>query len=358
LKIATIFGTRPEIIKLSRIINKLDSLYTNNHITINTNQNAQDNMNQIFCKQLNINPTFSCETNTSSFGKEISDIIQNSYDILKSEKPDKLLILGDTYSSLSAISAKKLGIKIYHMEAGMRSYDDRMPEEHNRKLVDHLSDVNLPYTEYSRQNLIRENIPPKSVFVTGNPIYEVINHNVKEIQSAILPKHLSTILSTKFILATIHRSENVDNVTNLNNIISGFIKIIKTTGITIYLFAHPRTVGKLEQFNVSIPDDLIINDPVGFFEFHKLISGATLVVSDSGSIPEECDYWKKISISIRDSTERPEYLQSGSMILSGTKPDEIYRCIMIGLQKKSLSTTLFYDGMVSEKIINIISGKA
>jgi UDP-N-acetylglucosamine 2-epimerase (non-hydrolysing) len=116
-------------------------------------------------------------------------------------------------------------------------------------------------------------------------------------------------------------------------------------------------VGKLEQFNVSIPDDLIINDPVGFFEFHKLISGATLVISDSGSIPEECDYWKKTSISIRDSTERPEYLQSGSMILSGTKPDEIYRCIMIGLQKKSISNTLFYDGMVSEKIINIISGK-
>ena len=358
MKIATIFGTRPEIIKLSRIINKLDSIYANNHITINTNQNNTFNLNKVFCNQLNINPTISFETNVSSFGQEIADIILNSYDILKQEKPDKLLILGDTYSALSVISAKKLGIKIYHMEAGMRSYDSRMPEEHNRKLVDHMSDVNLPYTEYSRQNLIRENISPKSIFVTGNPIYEVIDHNMEKIKSADLPFGLSDVMKSKFILSTIHRSENVDNITNLNNIILGFSKVIKSTGMKIYLFAHPRTVGKLEQFNVRIPDGLIINDPVGFFEFHKLISNATLVTSDSGSIPEECDYWKKISVSIRDSTERPEYLESGSMILSGTKPDDIYRCILLGLQKKPFQNTLFHNGIVSDKIIDIISGKS
>jgi UDP-N-acetylglucosamine 2-epimerase (non-hydrolysing) len=357
MKIATLFGTRPEIIKLSRIINKLDSIYTNNHITINTNQNTQHTMNKLFCDQLNINPTISFETNTSSFGKEIADILSNSYDILKEEKPDKLLILGDTYSALSAISAKKLGIKIYHMEAGMRSYDTRMPEEHNRKLVDHISDVNLPYTEYSRQNLIRENISPQSIYVTGNPIYEVINHNIPQIQSVILSKSISAILSTKFILATIHRSENVDNIISLNNIISGFTKVIKSTGISIYLFAHPRTVGKLEQFNIHIPEGLVINEPIGFFEFHKLISNAILICSDSGSIPEECDYWKKTSISIRDSTERPEYLQNGSMILSGTSPDDIYQCVMLGLQKKQIKNTLFYDGMVSDKIVSILCGK-
>ena len=244
MKLMSIFGTRPEIIRLSKIFPLLDSNF--DHVMVNTYQNYTTELNKIFFKELGIrSPDYNLGVATKNYGDEISDVIKKSENVLLKEKPDMILILGDTNSGLAAIPASHHGIKIAHLEAGMRSYDYRMPEEKNRIIIDHLSSILLPYTQYSRENLIRENIHPSKIFVVGNPIIEVINSNIKKIDDSKILDKLK-IKPNEYFLVTAHRSENVDDPDSLKQILEGLKKIHSKFGKKIIYPIHPRTLDKLK----------------------------------------------------------------------------------------------------------------
>jgi len=351
----SVFGTRPEIIRLSRIFNLLDNNF--DHVMVNTSQNFTYELNNVFFDEMKIRkPDYDMKVNTKEYAKEVADVIVKAEKILKKEKPDILLILGDTNSGLSAIPAAYQGIKIAHLEAGMRSYDPRMPEEKNRVMIDHLSTVLLPYTHYSRENLIRENIHPGKIFVVGNPIIEVIEHYMPKIEKSKILQKLK-LKKNNYFLVTAHRSENVDNQKSLKNIFSGLEKIHKKFGKKIIYPIHPRTSSKMK--NVKIPNGVELINPLGFFDFTYLEKNAFCLLTDSGTVPEESLYFKKPCVTIRESTERPEMIEAGSNILSGLKPEDILRSaesITMGKPDWQWKEALG-DGKTARKVINILHGK-
>jgi len=355
MKIMSIFGTRPEIIRLSRIFALLDTNFE--HVMINTSQNYTKELNSVFFDDLNIRkPDYDLKVNTEAYGVEVADVIVKTEKLLKKEKPDILLILGDTNSGLSAIPAAHQGIKIAHLEAGMRSYDFRMPEEKNRVMIDHLSTVLLPYTPYSRENLIRENIHPSKIFVIGNPIIEVIEHYMPKIEKSKILQKLK-LKKNDYFLITAHRSENVDNLKSLKNIFSGLEKIHQKFGKKIIYPIHPRTTSKMQ--NIKIPKGIELIDPLGFFDFTYLEKNAFCLLTDSGTVPEEALYFKKPCVTIRETTERPEIIEAGSNILSGLNPENILRSvesITSGKPDWQWKEALG-DGKTSRKVINILHGK-
>ena len=354
MKIMSIFGTRPEIIRLSRIFALLDTNFE--HVMINTSQNYTKELNSVFFDDLNIRkPDYDLKVNTEAYGVEVADVIVKTEKLLKREKPNILLILGDTNSGLSAIPAAHQGIKIAHLEAGMRSYDFRMPEEKNRVMIDHLSTVLLPYTPYSRENLIRENIHPSKIFVIGNPIIEVIEHYMPKIEKSKILQKLK-LKKNNYFLVTAHRSENVDNLKSLKNIFSGLEKIHQKFGKKIIYPIHPRTTSKMK--NIEIPKGIELIDPLGFFDFTYLEKNAFCLLTDSGTVPEEALYFKKPCVTIRETTERPEIIEAGSNILSGLIPENILRStesITSGKPDWQWKEALG-DGKTSRKVINILHG--
>lgn len=363
-KLVTIFGTRPEIIRLSSLIPKLDKYF--DHTIINTYQNSHPNLNKNICEELNITSDQNLEIDTTNLGQEIGDIIFNTWQALDDIKPDKLLILGDTYSGLSVIPASRLNIQTFHMEAGMRSYDKRMPEESNRKIIDHLSDINLPYTENSKQNLLRENIPPNKIFVTGNPIFEVLENNMDLIdESYILEKwgrnkvdedggsHPSKIYSKEYYLVTIHRHENVTNPVALKNILKALDKLSKKYKVIV--LTHPRfkqVIGEIGEKLQANPE-IMLTDNVGFFDFVKLQKNAKCVLTDSGTVPEECAYLQVPCVSVRDSFERNELIDSGMTVVSGTETESILRAVEIS---ENIKWRYKFETNVSDKVLKILGG--
>ena len=355
MKIMSIFGTRPEIIRLSRIFPALDSHF--DHIMVNTSQNYTSELNSIFFTELEIRkPDYDLKIKTGQFGIEVADIISKTEKILIKEKPDVLLILGDTNSGLSAIPAAHLGIKIIHLEAGMRAYDFRMPEDKNRTLIDHLSSILLPYTDYSRENLIRENIHPSKIYVVGNPIVEVIEHYLPKIEKSKILQKMK--LKTKdYFLVTAHRSENVDQIENLKKILISLEKIHKKFRKRVIYPMHPRTLSKIKK--LKIPNGIEIIKPTGFLDFTKLEKNAFCLITDSGTVPEESLYFKIPSVTIRETTERPEYIEAGSNILSGLEPNDVIRAVDLITSKKIESewNSRLGDNLTSFKVLNILSGK-
>jgi UDP-N-acetylglucosamine 2-epimerase (non-hydrolysing) len=355
MKVMSIFGTRPEIIRLSRIFALLDKNF--DHVMVNTSQNYTRELNSVFFDDLNIRkPNYDLKVNTEAYGIEVADVIVKTEKLLKKEKPDLLLILGDTNSGLAAIPAAHQGIKIVHLEAGMRSYDFRMPEEKNRVMIDHLSTVLLPYTPYSRENLIRENIHPSKIFVVGNPIIEVIEHYMPKIDKSKILQKLK-LKKNNYFLVTAHRSENVDNLKSLKNIFLGLEKIHKKFGKEVIYPIHPRTASKMK--NIPIPNGIKLIEPLGFFDFTYLEKNAFCLLTDSGTVPEESLYFKKPCVTIRDSTERPEIIEAGSNILSGLEPENILRStesITSGKPDWQWNEALG-DGKTARKVINILHGK-
>lgn len=351
----SIFGTRPEIIRLSRIFALLDKNF--DHVMVNTSQNFTKELNAIFFEDLNIRtPDYNLMVKTEAYGKEVAEIIIKTEDLLKKEKPDVLLILGDTNSGLSAIPAAHQGIKIAHLEAGMRSYDFRMPEEKNRVIIDHLSSVLLPYTTYSRENLIRENIHPNKIFVVGNPIIEVIDYNMAKIEKSTILKKLK-LQKNEYFLVTAHRSENVDNKKTLENIFSALEQISLKFKKRIIFPIHPRTLSKLDSR--KIPKGIELMKPLGFFDFTKLEKNAFCLITDSGTVPEETLYFRKPCITIRESTERPETIEAGSNILAGLNPENIMGSVdLITSQKPTYQwSSALGDGKTASKVVNILRGK-
>jgi len=348
----TIFGTRPEIIRLSLVFPLLDKHFE--HVMVNTQQNFTDTLNKIFFRQLGIRePDHNLNVNTSNFGVQLADTMRKTFNVLKQEKPDYLLILGDTYTGLSAIPASNLNIPIAHMEAGMRSYDWRVPEEKNRIIIDHLAKINMPYTQYSRDNLIRENIHPSKIFVIGNPIVEILNHFKKEIESSQILKQLN-LKPNGYILVTAHRSENVDNPLTLKLLMDALVLLKKIFNKRIIFPIHPRTLNKLK----TKPKELEMFSPIGLFDFTKLEKNAFCVISDSGTVPEECLFYNKPCVTIRDATERVEYVESGSSMLSAIRPDNLVDAVNIMTSKKTKYEWDYRlgDGKTASKVIQILQG--
>jgi UDP-N-acetylglucosamine 2-epimerase (non-hydrolysing) len=319
----TILGTRPEIIRLSRVIALLDQ-HADEHTLVHTGQNFDERLSGLFFKELRVRePDFHLQVNSTKMGEQIGQILGRIEDVIRERGPDRILILGDTNSGLTAIMARRFGIPVYHMEAGNRCFDDRVPEEVNRRIIDHCSTVLLPYTERSRQNLLREGIPGENIYVTGNPIKEVLDHYEPDIAASKALDELA-LDSGEFFLVTIHRSENVDIPERLNGLVTMLEQLHINYGFPVICSFHPRTRAKVQQFGVDINRaGLRFLEPLGFFDFIKLEKSAFCLLSDSGTVQEEGCLFQVPNITLRDVTERPETIESGSNILAGGDPGQI-----------------------------------
>lgn len=322
MKIATIVGTRPEIIRLSVIIPKLDGLAE--HLLVHTGQNYAPSLSDLFFSELGVRPPdVHFGIRAAGFGEQIGMILARSEAFFREQRPDRLLILGDTNSSLSAVVAKRMGIPVFHMEAGNRCYDDRVPEEVNRRIIDQCSDVLMPYTMRSKENLLREGFPGKRIYVTGNPIGEVIERYEPQIQaSGALPS-----LGLKpggYFLVTMHRAENVDVAWRLDNFLRAFSRLAAEYGLPVIVSTHPRTRHRLDQLPELNSSEMVrFVEPFGFADFVALERSAFCVLSDSGTVQEECSLFKVPNVTIRDVTERPETVECGSNFIAGADPDSI-----------------------------------
>jgi UDP-N-acetylglucosamine 2-epimerase (non-hydrolysing) len=356
MKVMTILGTRPEIIRLSRIIEKLDGLCT--QVLVHTGQNYDSNLDEVFFKQLGVRAPDHHMGARGSFGQQIARILAESERLMLAEKPDRFLVLGDTNSSLAAIMAKRLAIPVYHMEAGNRCYDDRVPEEVNRRIIDHSSDVLMPYTERSRQNLLSEGIPGRRIYVTGNPIYEVIRHYEEGIAQARVFETLK-LEPGRYFLVTMHRAENVDVETRLRGLTTALGLLRKEYKLPVVVSTHPHTRKRMTELGLRSDDDGVrYMEPFGFFEFIALERNAFCVLSDSGTVQEECSIFKVANVTIRDVTERPETIDCGSNMLSGAEPEMVVNCVRTVLARKPFWTAPreYLADNVSETVIKIVLG--
>jgi UDP-N-acetylglucosamine 2-epimerase (non-hydrolysing) len=326
MRVMTILGTRPEIIRLSGVIRLLD--LQSEHTLVHTGQNFEDRLSRIFFEELNVRtPDIFMGVRAPTFSGQIGQILEKSEKLFDEIRPDRLLILGDTNSGLSAIVARRLGIPVYHMEAGNRCYDDRVPEEVNRRVIDHSSSVLMPYTGGSRDNLLREGFPANRIFVTGNPIREVMDRCSSSIGASTILNDLD-IEERRFFLATVHRAENVDREDRLRGIIAGLELLGQRYGYPEVLPVHPRTRSKLEEFGI-VPNGAAfrLTEPLGFFDFVRLEQAAVCLLSDSGTVQEEACLLGIPNVTLRDVTERPETLECGSNVLAGADPDAIERAV-------------------------------
>lgn len=326
MRIMTILGTRPEIIRLSRIIPLLDDLCE--HILVHTGQNFDQTLSDVFFKELKLRASdYLLDCRAPTLMGQIGEILRRCEQVILKEKPDRLLILGDTNSALAAIAAKRLRIPVYHMEAGNRCYDDRVPEEINRRLVDHCSDILLPYTERSRANLLREGIEGERIYVTGNPIGEVLRYYSENIEQSQALKKMG-MTAKGYFLVTLHRAENVDEVERLTKFITALRRLSAEYEMPLICSLHPRTRFQLNKYNQTFSGNGIqVVEPLGLFDFVSLEQNAFCVLSDSGTVQEECCLFKIPNVTLRDVTERPETLESGSNLIAGCEPETILQAV-------------------------------
>ncbi|MEB2274186.1 UDP-N-acetylglucosamine 2-epimerase (non-hydrolyzing) [Bacillus sp. ILBB4] len=357
MKIMTIVGTRPEIIRLSEVIKACDRYFE--HTLVHTGQNWDYTLNDIFFEELGLRqPDHFLGVVGEDLGETMGNIISASYKILKQEQPDALLILGDTNSCLSAVSAKRLKIPIFHMEAGNRCFDQNVPEEINRKIVDHLSDVNLPYTEHSRRYLLSEGIRKEHIFVTGSPMTEVLNKNMGSIKQSKVLEELN-LEKGKYILVSAHREENIDNAENFLSLMNAINNIAEKYQLPIIYSTHPRSWKKIEESEFQFHPLVHQLKPFGFFDYNQLQSNAFTVLSDSGTLSEESAILGFPGVLIRTSTERPEVLDKGTVIIGGITEKEIVQAVELSraMQENKEKTVLamdYADENVSVKVIKII----
>lgn len=357
MKVLTILGTRPEIIRLSLVIKKLDR--SCEHIVVHTGQNFDPSLSDLFFDQLEVRaPDYYLGVRSDNFGGQIGNILIESEKVLLKEKPDKVLILGDTNSALAAVVAKRMGIPVYHMEAGNRCYDDRVPEEINRRIIDHVSDVLMPYTERSRYNLLREGIPGERIYVTGNPINEVIRHYDEKMRSSAVLDDLR-LETGQYFLVTMHRAENVDIQMRLLSLIMSFDRLQKEYNLPVIVSTHPRTRSRIKGEGVCTDNPQVrFLDPFSFFDFIALERHARCVLTDSGTVQEECAIFGIPNVTIRDVTERPETIEQGCNILSGADIESVVLCVktVLGSSGKWSIPPEYLAGNVSDTVVKIVSG--
>lgn len=359
LKIMTIVGTRPEIIKLSRVMAELEK-YTN-HILVHTGQNFDYELNEIFFKELEIKkPDYFLNAVGSTTAETIGNVIAKSDEIMEKEKPDAILLYGDTNSCLSVISAKRRKIPVFHMEAGNRCFDQRVPEEINRKIVDHLSDINMPLTEHARRYLLDEGIRPETVIKTGSSMKEVIGYYQPKIDSSDVLDRLGLKAREYFVVST-HREENVDSEENFKNLLDSLKGIAEKYNKRVIVSTHPRTMKRLESLGIKGIDERVeFMKPLGLFDYIKLQMNAYCVVSDSGTITEESSILKFPAVTIRQAHERPEGMDEGTLVMCGLKRDRVIEAINIvasqQLNNKDVIRTVqdYEIDNVSKKVVRII----
>jgi UDP-N-acetylglucosamine 2-epimerase (non-hydrolysing) len=325
MKIMTVLGTRPEIIRLSRIISALD-MHADEHVLVHTGQNYDERLSGIFFAELGVRqPDVVLGVKGAGFGDQIGQILARCEPLLREHRPDRLLILGDTNSGLVALVARRLGIPVYHMEAGNRCYDDRVPEEVNRRVIDHCSTVWMPYTERSRQNLLREGVPGQDVFVTGNPIREVILGNEDRIAASTVLDDLGLDVG-RYFLVTMHRAENVDVPARLRSLVDALARLHEEHGVPVICSVHPRTRARIGEFGIATERaGLRFVEPLGFLDFVRLERSAYCLLSDSGTVQEEACLFGVPNVTIRDVTERPETVECGSNVLASCAVGDIVR---------------------------------
>jgi UDP-N-acetylglucosamine 2-epimerase (non-hydrolysing) len=344
LTVVTVVGTRPEIIRLSRLIPLLDQHF--NHILVNTGQNKDPMLSDVFFKELEIRtPDIYLDVNTSSLGAVLGDTLTKIEKVFVDHAPDAVVILGDTNSAISAVLAKRMHIPVYHMEAGNRSFDENVPEETNRRLVDHVSDFNLPYTEHARRNLLSEGMQPRRVMVSGSPMKEVLDFYADKIRASTVLKTLE-LEPQKYFLVSAHRQENVDSTERLQDLLASLQEVHTTWGLPILVSTHPRTRKKLESVKgYKETKGVIFHEPFGFIDYNQLQLNAKCVLSDSGTISEESIILGFPAVTIRDSMERPEALESGGIVMTGLKSANVIAGIravteLAGLEKADASRVL------------------
>lgn len=321
-RIVTIVGTRPEIIRLSRVIAYLDR--TSDHVLVHTGQNHDRQLNEVFFEELGIRePDHYLAVDTTSLGAVLGDVLRKSESLFKELKPDAVLVLGDTNSAIALMMAKRMHIPTYHMEAGNRSFDENVPEETNRRVVDHVADFNLAYTEHARRNLLSEGLHPRRIIVTGSPMQEVLQHYGPAIDASDVVGRMN-LEPGGYFLVSAHRQENVDSSERLSTLLDAFRALRDRYGLPILVSTHPRTRRRLEE----LPDGgelegVLFHEPFGFLDFCALQRQARCVISDSGTISEESSILGFPAITIRDSMERPEALDTGSIIMTGLRAEDI-----------------------------------
>ncbi|PGX10513.1 non-hydrolyzing UDP-N-acetylglucosamine 2-epimerase [Bacillus sp. AFS033286] len=357
LKVMTIIGTRPEIIRLSETIKACDKYF--NHVLVHTGQNWDYTLNQVFFEDLGLRePDHYLNAVGSNLGETMGNIIAKAFEVLEAERPDALLILGDTNSCLAAIPAKRLKIPIFHMEAGNRCFDQNVPEEINRKIVDHTSDINLPYTEHSRRHLISEGIRREHIFVTGSPMTEVIHKHMDTIQKSNILEELDLEVG-KYIVVSAHREENIDNEENFMSLMNALNQIAEIYQIPLVYSTHPRSWKKIEERGFEFHPLIRQLKPFGFLDYNKLQLNSFCVLSDSGTLSEESAILGFPGVLIRTSTERPEVLDKGTVIVGGITQKDIVQAVELSraMWENSEETLLaldYNDTNVSVKVVKII----
>ena len=357
LKVMTIVGTRPEIIRLSACIKACDKYF--NQVLVHTGQNWDYTLNEVFFKDLGLRaPDKYLDSVGKTLGETMGNIIAKSYDVMLEEKPDALLILGDTNSALSAISAKRLKIPIFHMEAGNRCFDQNVPEEINRKIVDHISDINLPYTEHSRRYLLSEGFRKEHIFVTGSPMMEVLREHAEKIDASNVLEELG-LEKGKYIILSAHREENIDNENNFMSLMTAINNIAERYQMPVIYSTHPRSKKFIEARNFKFHPLVKSLKPFGFMDYNKLQKNSFCVLSDSGTLSEESAMLGFAGILLRTSTERPEVLDKGTVVVGGITGKDVEQAIDLAVamrenNEKTILAPDYQDDNVSVKVVKII----
>ncbi len=357
LKLMTIIGTRPEIIRLSEVIKCADRHF--DHILVHTGQNWDYTLNQVFFEDLNLRePDYYLDSVGKDLGETMGNIIARSYDVIRKEAPDAVLILGDTNSALAAVSAKRLKVPIFHMEAGNRCWDWNVSEMINRKIVDHIADINLPYTEHSRRYLLSEGIDGKTVFVTGSPMREVLQNNMQSVQNSEILKKLE-LTEKNYILVSAHREENIDLEENFMSLMTAINRIAETYEMPIIFSTHPRTRNTIKKRNFTFHPLVRNLEPFGFTDYVKLQQCAYCVLSDSGTLSEESAMLQFPAVLLRTSTERPEVLDAGSIIIGGITDKTLLQSVDLAIEMAEREPAAdlardYLETSVSAKVIKLI----
>ncbi len=362
LKVMTVLGTRPEIIRLSRVIARLDE--TTDHVLVHTGQNYDFELNEVFFRDLGVRkPDHFLAVDTASLGATLGDVLRASETVMRAESPDAVLILGDTNSALAGIIARRLKIPLYHMEAGNRCFDRNVPEELNRRIIDHISDFNLVYTEHARRHLIAEGLEHRRIYVTGSPMREVLDHHRDDIAKSDVLVRLD-LEEQQYFLASIHREENVDNSEQLGRIVDTLERLVARYSIPVVVSTHPRTRDRLQKLGrKNLPGDLRFLKPFGFLDYNKLQMHARCVISDSGTICEESAILGFPAITPRVSIERPEAMDAGTIVVTGLDADTIEQAVALQTSRETRAqpARLPWEYQVadtSHRVVKLIVGTA
>jgi UDP-N-acetylglucosamine 2-epimerase len=340
MKVMTVVGTRPELIRLSRVMAQLELHF--DHVLVHTGQNYDYQLSEVFLSELDLpSPKYFLEADTRTLGSTLGSILEKIEQVIELESPDAFVILGDTNSAISAVMAKRKHVPIFHLEAGNRSFDENVPEETNRRMIDHISDFNLVYTEHARRNLISEGLHARRIMLMGSPMFEVISHYRRHIDSSEILE-TQGIHGTDYILVSSHREENVDNPMRLEKLLKSISQVGREFDCRVLMSTHPRTKNRI----MAIDDlgkkyeNIVFHEPFGFFDYCKLQLNALCVLSDSGTISEESAILGFPAVTLRDSIERPEALDSGSIITSGVSPRNVIESVKLALATHSTSTSI------------------